>query len=70
VSWVRERFGTDAERDHGTVGAVATDGQRTTPRRCKPAERPAGTGTDRFGTVFNRESPLTADTMSRRAPNG
>jgi isoaspartyl peptidase/L-asparaginase-like protein (Ntn-hydrolase superfamily) len=28
LSWVRERFGTDAARDHDTVGAVATDGRR------------------------------------------
>ncbi|MCQ4332566.1 isoaspartyl peptidase/L-asparaginase [Natronomonas sp. F2-12] len=29
ATWVRERFGGPAERDHDTVGAVATDGERT-----------------------------------------
>ena len=29
TAWVRERFGEPTERDHDTVGAVATDGKRT-----------------------------------------
>jgi isoaspartyl peptidase/L-asparaginase-like protein (Ntn-hydrolase superfamily) len=29
VAWVRERFDGPVERDHDTVGAVATDGERT-----------------------------------------
>jgi isoaspartyl peptidase/L-asparaginase-like protein (Ntn-hydrolase superfamily) len=28
LAWVREQFGTDDARDHDTVGAVATDGER------------------------------------------
>jgi isoaspartyl peptidase/L-asparaginase-like protein (Ntn-hydrolase superfamily) len=28
LSWVREEFGEDGSRDHDTVGAVATDGER------------------------------------------